>query len=551
MTTQLAARADGSRSRSSATASGERSTVALAERPIGSAGSAGAPQHATEPLDRRLEPRAGRVRARRAAAADARTAARAVSSPRCAARRRGTTSPGSQARMAEDEREVAGGGHARGAVGDGSRFRLRLVAHDPEAYAPLLRRRREPGALVRPARPLGARSSDPTPTSSGRWRDGYVARVNARVRRGGPSRSSTGDARGGRPRPGLPPLPRAARSCATARPTRALRISSTSPGSAPSGWSVLRRADRASVHEGLLANDSVGFHTERWRACVRRLVRGGAGRRRRRRRRTVAAKPIAVDADEFDALGREPGGAWRASASCGTDRARVVDRCASTAPIRRRTPSAASRAFGAPARAPTPSCTDASACSRCSTRRGRRFPSTWTTGAAIEAVAPPRSTPASARPAGEPLRLDVRDDFPRSVAAYKQFDVLLVNPVKDGLNLVAKEAPLVNERDGALVLSREAGRVRGAGRVGDRRRPARRRGAGRCAASGARAAPRGAERPALEAIRAGCASTTSTRGPSVQLEALDRRAPCDAEPVATRPACSGGLRHASAERLSQ
>ena len=32
-----------------------------------------------------------------------------------------------------------------------------------------------------------------------------------------------------------------------------------------------------------------------------------------------------------------------------------------------------------------------------------------------------------------------------------------MNPVKDGLNLVAKEAPLVNERDGAVVLSREAG----------------------------------------------------------------------------------------------
>ena len=51
----------------------------------------------------------------------------------------------------------------------------------------------------------------------------------------------------------------------------------------------------------------------------------------------------------------------------------------------------------------------------------------------------------------------MRDDFPASVAAFLEYDVLLVNPVKDGLNLVAKEAPLVNERDGAVVLSREAG----------------------------------------------------------------------------------------------
>ena len=45
----------------------------------------------------------------------------------------------------------------------------------------------------------------------------------------------------------------------------------------------------------------------------------------------------------------------------------------------------------------------------------------------------------------------------QSVAAYKQFDVLLVNAVYDGMNLVAKEAPLVNTRDGVLVLSENAG----------------------------------------------------------------------------------------------
>ena len=53
--------------------------------------------------------------------------------------------------------------------------------------------------------------------------------------------------------------------------------------------------------------------------------------------------------------------------------------------------------------------------------------------------------------------LDVQDNFPRSVAAYKQYDVLFVNAVFDGLNLVAKEAPLVNQRDGVLVLSRNTG----------------------------------------------------------------------------------------------
>ncbi|MGH3341550.1 MAG: alpha,alpha-trehalose-phosphate synthase (UDP-forming) [Carbonactinosporaceae bacterium] len=60
-------------------------------------------------------------------------------------------------------------------------------------------------------------------------------------------------------------------------------------------------------------------------------------------------------------------------------------------------------------------------------------------------------------PDWRPLLLHVEDDFPRSLAAFRIADVLLVNPVRDGMNLVAKEAPVVSERGFALVLSREAG----------------------------------------------------------------------------------------------
>jgi trehalose 6-phosphate synthase len=56
-----------------------------------------------------------------------------------------------------------------------------------------------------------------------------------------------------------------------------------------------------------------------------------------------------------------------------------------------------------------------------------------------------------------PILLDTSDDFPRSVAALRRYDALLVNPIRDGLNLVAFEGPMVNERDGVLVLSPEAG----------------------------------------------------------------------------------------------
>jgi len=58
-----------------------------------------------------------------------------------------------------------------------------------------------------------------------------------------------------------------------------------------------------------------------------------------------------------------------------------------------------------------------------------------------------------------PLVLAVDDDYPRSLAAMQLADVLVVNPVRDGMNLVAKEGPVLSERGVALVLSREAGAV--------------------------------------------------------------------------------------------
>ncbi|MFZ4584758.1 MAG: alpha,alpha-trehalose-phosphate synthase (UDP-forming) [Acidimicrobiia bacterium] len=57
----------------------------------------------------------------------------------------------------------------------------------------------------------------------------------------------------------------------------------------------------------------------------------------------------------------------------------------------------------------------------------------------------------------QPIVIDTRDDFARSVAALTRYDVLVVNPLKDGLNLVALEGVILNERNGVLCLSPEAG----------------------------------------------------------------------------------------------
>jgi len=56
-----------------------------------------------------------------------------------------------------------------------------------------------------------------------------------------------------------------------------------------------------------------------------------------------------------------------------------------------------------------------------------------------------------------PIDLKLRDDLDEAVAAYKHYDVMMVNAMFDGMNLVAKEGPLVNERDGVSILSENTG----------------------------------------------------------------------------------------------
>jgi trehalose 6-phosphate synthase len=56
-----------------------------------------------------------------------------------------------------------------------------------------------------------------------------------------------------------------------------------------------------------------------------------------------------------------------------------------------------------------------------------------------------------------PIQLKLRDDLEEAVAAYKHYDVMIVNAMFDGMNLVAKEGPLVNERDGVSILSENTG----------------------------------------------------------------------------------------------
>jgi len=56
-----------------------------------------------------------------------------------------------------------------------------------------------------------------------------------------------------------------------------------------------------------------------------------------------------------------------------------------------------------------------------------------------------------------PISLKLRENLEEAIATYKHYDLLIVNAMFDGMNLVAKEGPLVNERNGVSLLSENTG----------------------------------------------------------------------------------------------
>ncbi len=229
------------------------------------------------------------------------------------------------------------------------------------------------------------------------------------------------------------------------------------PWVGPDYWGVLPDDMRRAVHAGVLANDLLGFHTERWRssfvdAAVRLLgaTRSGKDVELEGHRTQTVACPISVDASEFEALATSDAVVAR-QAELRRDRPeRLIVRVDRTDPSKNILRGL--RAFEL-------------LLDRHPEHRGRvgllalLDPSRQEiaeyavyTAEIVAAVAA-----MNARLGHEAVDLRLADDFPLSVAAYKEYDVLFVNPILDGLNLVAKEGPLVNERDGVLVLSEAAG----------------------------------------------------------------------------------------------
>jgi trehalose 6-phosphate synthase len=234
------------------------------------------------------------------------------------------------------------------------------------------------------------------------------------------------------------------------------------PWPQPDYWRVLPEPIRRAVHEGLLASDVVSFHTERWArnfllSCEE--IAGAevdveAGEARLDGRVTfVHARPISVDPEEFDALAAsEPVRAAEAEIQQ-TRPEKLIVRVDRTDPSKNIV--RGFRAFELYLEA-HPEMHGRVGMLVCLDPSRLDIPEYSEYVGAIQRAA--RSVNDRFRQDDWlPVDLQIGDDFPQAVAVYKQFDVLLVNAIFDGMNLVAKEAPLVNERDGVLVLSENTG----------------------------------------------------------------------------------------------
>jgi len=227
-------------------------------------------------------------------------------------------------------------------------------------------------------------------------------------------------------------------------------------------WHVLPDPIRRAIHEGLLANDAIGFHTHRWKLNFLRAASDLAGADcnfaesvvdHDGRRTLATVHPISIDPAEFEELAQSERvlAAERELVARRPDRLILrVDRTDPSKNIVR-----GFRAYELYLEAHPES-------------RGRvgmlalldrsrvDIPEYSEYVAAIQREAR-RVNDRFQQNGWTPLEVAIEDDFLGALAAYKQFDVLLVNAIFDGLNLVSKEAPLLNERDGVVILSENAG----------------------------------------------------------------------------------------------
>jgi trehalose 6-phosphate synthase len=227
-------------------------------------------------------------------------------------------------------------------------------------------------------------------------------------------------------------------------------------------WHVLPAEIRQAVHDGLLANDVVGFHSHRWRLNFLRTASDLAGAScdfsettasYRGHRSLVTAHPISVDPGEFDELARSEEVLAAEDALVARRPEKLVLRVDRTDPSKNIV--RGFRAFELYLDAHPEMHTRVGMLALLDPSR-QDIPEYAEYLGAVQREAR-RVNDRFQQEGWIPIELVIEDDFAASVAAYKQFDALFVNAIFDGMNLIAKEAPLVNARDGVLILSENAG----------------------------------------------------------------------------------------------
>jgi trehalose 6-phosphate synthase len=344
--------------------------------------------------------------------------------------------------LSDEDRAVAADGPVEESARDGSRYRLQLVAHRPSAYDLYYNVVANP-ALWFVQHGLWALKDNPDHDLDCAWEEGYVAVNRAFADAVLEELEREPDATVFFHDYHLYLAPGFVRA---KRPDVTLAHFIHIPWVDAAAWSVLPVPIVSAIHAGLLANDVVGFHTERWRSA---FLSACSSLGLDTEGTLVTAHPISIDPDEFSGLAESAEVLARERDLVASRPETLILRVDRTDPSKNvvrgleafgllleRRPDLRGRvgmlALLDPSRQAIPEYVD-------------ELHRIEAAAAALEDRFPGA------------LQLQVADDFPQSVAAYKQFDVLLVNAVMDGLNLVAKEAPLVNTRDGVVVLSVNAG----------------------------------------------------------------------------------------------
>jgi trehalose 6-phosphate synthase len=363
--------------------------------------------------------------------------------------------------MTDEDRAVAGemgGEPIEEAARDGAPYRLRLVAHEPQAYDWFYNVVANP-TLWFLQHYLWELAHTPTLDRAFRtaWEDGYVAvnrsfasAVVAELDRDPEAAVFFHDYH-------LYVAPRLVRN---ERPDAGLSHFIHIPWPARDYWHILPESIRFAIHDGVLANDVVGFHTWRWQTNFLRAARDICGAsyaddvaEYSGRRVVTRAAPISVDPSEFDELAQSEAVLAAERKIVATRPERLIVRVDRTDPSKNIV--RGFRAFELYLEQHPDMCGRVGMLALLDPSR-QDIPEYAEYLGAIQRTA--RAVNDRFRRDGwTPIDLQIRDDFPQAVAAYKQYDVLLVNAIFDGLNLVAKEAPLVNKRDGVLVLSENTG----------------------------------------------------------------------------------------------